>query len=397
MKTYGSIAVIIFLLVTSFGSVLAQDSFDFDNGAEMFRQVETVNIGGATNVRSVPSVRDNDPLFTARSSYIAEFVGEYEWSDGSVWNLGRFYNRSGNYVGFGWISRTAANVTTRTASYPTLRTGTCGLTTGGRQATVNVYFNDGWAWDSESTNCNVLVEGRPLNATNDTHHYWAVRDRSHLAGTGNFSNDAQITRYTVNGVVTALEGAVWEYPVMWNMSNLNAEDAPIFLEFANQKRDGGATYPLVLHNLLGQTIGITDLMLTDVVSEDTDNYDGLHAISVTGVRQANGSVVASVGSVDQCWLFIGQADVDEDLEVIRRCGMVEGFVFYTSDEAPSFFWVIPNQNTYTNDHQREVASEYATPALAEYIADFYGIDVDVDVDALGFGSHLRSGTYSVGL
>lgn len=387
------------LLVVGVMPASAQSGFDFDNGADgavLLDTIETVDIGSAVNVRPIPSVHNNTTLFTASVGSVAELVGEYEWRDGTVWNLARVYSAAGNYVGFGWVSRSTANFTARTASYPTLRTADCSLTTGGRQATVEVLYNEGWVWDTESTNCNILVEGRPLGATDDTHHYWAVRDRHWRAGTGNYANDAQITQYVDNGVVTALEGAVWIYPVRWNMSDTRADDSAIVMEFARQKRDGGAEYPLVLHDLRGSTRTIIDDMLTDVVAQDSDDFDGLTVINVTGVRGSNGQMTASVGAVDMCWLFIGQRDTDDDLEVERRCGMVEGFSFYDTLDMPAMFWVIPNQNTWNNDAQRATAADLMQPVLIDYVIE-HGDHTSFGVDAYGFGSHFRSGTYEVSL
>lgn len=399
MKTIGLGITLVLLFVVSVFPAFGQSGFDFDNGADgavMLNDVETVDIGGAVNVRSVPTADGNTPLFTANSDYIAELVAEYVYEDGSTWNLGRFFNRYGHYVGFGWFSRTVANVTTHTSSNPVLLTPSCSLTTGGRQADIPVLFNDGWVWDAESTQCNVLAEGRALDATNDTHHYWAVRDRHWLAGTGSYANDAQITQYVDNGVVTALEGTVWLYPPRWNMSDLRADDAAIVLEFAAQKRAGGAEYPLRLHDLRGSSRLITEALLAGVNPQDTDNFDGLELINVTGVRGEEGRMTASVGAADQCWLFIGQRDSDEALEVQRRCGLVERFVFYDAPDMPDMFWVIPDQNTFNNAVQQEAAADLATLALGTYIVDYYGINEDVPVQTYGFGSHLRSGEYSVG-
>jgi len=375
-----TISMLVLLLVALVpNAVMAQGSDvpEFANGSHFRRLTGPVMLfdDASTGAATLMTVTPEDKM---------EILTE----DDGDWVLVNVYREADNddfvFVGFGWVEHRDDFMFTYAES---VVESDCTLETGGVQVYDNiVHFGEGWAWSAASTSCNVLLEGRGLNQTDDTHHYWAVRDRDPS------DDDAQVTRYTHNRVATFIEGAVWIYPVTWNMSDMRADDPPIFLEFARQKDDAGVTYPMVIHDVRGSTIGITDEMIEGVVPEAPDSYDELTSITVSGLRQDDeGHVIASVGSNGMCWVVIGQTDTDEAIEVERHCGMDETFSFYTTDTQPTFFWVLPDLSTHAE------AAEMVMPELASYIADFVGAGIGVDVEFLGFGSQLDNDSYRVGL
>jgi len=384
-RLFVSLTVLVLLVVG------VMPTFAQDNGPEFAQTVVSRRVTSQETLRDAADSSATRLMTVAVNDRVEILASDGEYNLVNVYRPVSQSTVYFNFVGFGWISSNADLVTTGTIR---VSQSECSLTTGGVQveSTSIVEFGEGWAWSLVSAEgCNVLAEGRPLDSTNDTHHYWSVVDRHPSAGTGQFAEEAQVTRYTTNGVFTALEGTVWLYPVRWNMSAMNSDpdDQPIVLEFAKQKRLAGMEYNLVLHDLRGRTVEITDSMLNDVVPQIPDSFTELTAISVTGIRGTNGEVVASVGSNNACWVVIGQTDTDEAIEVVRYCGLFEGFTFYNSDE--TFFWMLPDNSTQAE------ASAMVTPELASYITDLVGLGVEVEVDASGFGSSLRSGDYSVGL
>lgn len=254
---------VIILMAGTIGSVSAQEApdavvnFEFQHEAQWLAEPYFALMGGATNVRAIPTQTANEELFTAASGTTVEVVAEYNSRE---WLLGRFWNRQGVYLGHGWFNRSVANLNTAVTVTDEDALPPCTLTDEGEQVFVIVRFNEGWTHDTMSTSCTLFYEGRQEET--EMHHYWIIRDND---GSGR-DRVVENSSYLRNGFIWLLEGTGWIHSRTWNVgrgfsagvTGLEMRYPPMVAYFARDKqqvmRDNGYTWPIRVNLLDGSHV-----------------------------------------------------------------------------------------------------------------------------------------------
>lgn len=301
-----SILLTIIFLMGIVGTAAAQDgtveNFTFQSEAEWLEDPYFALMGGATNVRAIPTQNGNIELFTAPAGTTVEVVAQYNSRD---WLLGRFWNRQGTYIGHGWFNTAVANLNRNVTVEDEDALPTCPQTNGGVQLDVRVRFNTGWVHDTMSTGCTLIYEGR-LEVI-ERHDYWIIRDSNAAA-----TQTVTTTHYLTNGFMWLLEGTGWAYPTTWNMgrgisngdTGQEMEFPPMVSYLAMDKqevmRENDYEYPFRVNLLNGNFVDFPFGAFGDEPnSVDRCDFSAPETMELTGIYNSSSRtfVSTSVGAV----------------------------------------------------------------------------------------------------
>lgn len=236
---------VLLLAIMAFGSIgttfaqgNAVTNYTFTSEAEWLDEsyMATVRGNQGVNVRSIPTTKGNDPLFSLPAGATVEVVATVVGESNEDWALVRAWTTNG-YEGHGYLNLRVANLNT-VATLDAPQPPACTQTDEGAPVNVVVRFNTGWTHDAMSTACAIFYEGRQEET--EYHQYWVVRDNDTTGNPVTVTN----TDYLHNGFFWLLEGMAWVHPTTWNTGNgyaegYTAEDmeyAPMISRFAADKQ-----------------------------------------------------------------------------------------------------------------------------------------------------------------